>query len=362
VAVHKYIEQAFGTMAEAIRRHAAERPRATALIVGDETLDFAGLDARMDRFAAALQRDGLRPGEVIGICAATSLAYAVAYLGALRAGVVVAPLPPYASDDSLALMIADSGARIIFADLEMVVRLRPLADRRAFRLVALDESSAAVALSQWLEPAGAKPSPVDIAPADPFNIIYSSGTTGAPKGVLQSFGMRWAQAQRVAGQMGTDVVFVLATVMCSNLTLSLFFQSLTHGGAVILMPKFDPAGFLALIERHRATHTILVPNQYQRIMALPNFGDFDLTSMRIKYGAAAPFPAALKREVAERFPGKLLEFYGMTEGGGTTMLIVDDRPDKIASSGRPLEGHDIRIIDEAGRAAMSARSSGAPPT
>jgi long-chain acyl-CoA synthetase len=349
MAVHEYIAREFGAVTEAISRHTAERPDAAALIVGEETTTFAALDAMIDRVAAALQRDGLRKGDVIGICAATSLPYAFAYLGALRAGLVVAPLPPYASDESLPLMIADSGARVIFADAEVSARLSPLARKEMFQLVALDDSQGPTAWSTWLAPAGSQPAALNVGPADPFNIIYSSGTTGAPKGVLQPWGLRWAQAQRVSKQFGTDIIFILATVMCSNLTLSLFFQTLTHGGAVVLMPKFDPAGFLELIERHRVTHTILVPNQFQRIMSLPNFADFDLTSMRIKYGAAAPFPASLKADVLKRFPGKLVEFYGLTEGGGTTILMVDERPDKISTCGRPLDGHDIRIIDEAGR-------------
>ena len=66
-------------------------------------------------------------------------------------------------------------------------------------------------------------------------------------------------------------------------------------------------------------------------------------------GVAAPFPASIKADVLKRFPGKLVEFYGLTEGGGTTILMVDERPDKISTCGRPLDGHDIRIIDEAGR-------------
>jgi acyl-CoA synthetase (AMP-forming)/AMP-acid ligase II len=347
MATHKLIEQDFSTVAAAIGRHAAERPRDAALHVGAETLDLAALDAAMDRVAASFQRDGLAPGDVVAICAATSMNYACVYLGAIRAGLTVAPLPPYATPDSLSLMIADAGAAMVFADAEAIDRLKSTGAPTP-RTISLDGSPAARPFADWLAAAGTAPAPVAIDPRSAFNIIYSSGTTGVPKGIVQSYAMRWVQAQRASNHFSADVVTILATLMCSNLTLTIFFQTLAHGGAVILMPKFDPEGFLRLIEQRRATLTMMVPNQYLRVMALPNFSAFDLTSMRMKYCASAPFPTALKAEVVKRFPGALVEFYGMTEGGGVTMLAAHDRPDKLSTVGRPFEGHDMRVIDENG--------------
>ena len=115
------------------------------------------------------------------------------------------------------------------------------------------------------------------------------------------------------------------------------------------MPKFDAGHYLALAERHRVTHTMLVPVQYQRIMARADFGRFDLSSFRVKFCTSAPFAAALKADVLARWPGGLIEFYGMTEGGGTCMLPAHEHPDKLHTVGRPAPGHDIRLIDEAGR-------------
>jgi acyl-CoA synthetase (AMP-forming)/AMP-acid ligase II len=93
---------------------------------------------------------------------------------------------------------------------------------------------------------------------------------------------------------------------------------------------------------------MLVPVQYQRIMDLPEFDRFDLSSYVAKFCTSAPFSAALKRRVLERWPGGLVEYYGMTEGGGTCVLVAHKSPDKLHTVGRPAPGHDIRLIDEHG--------------
>jgi Acyl-CoA synthetases (AMP-forming)/AMP-acid ligases II len=94
---------------------------------------------------------------------------------------------------------------------------------------------------------------------------------------------------------------------------------------------------------------MLVPVQYQRIMALPQFGRFDLSSFRAKFSTSAPFAAALKADVVARWPGGLFEYYGMTEGGGTCLLVAHEFPDKLHTVGRPAPGVDLRLIDEDGR-------------
>jgi acyl-CoA synthetase (AMP-forming)/AMP-acid ligase II len=93
---------------------------------------------------------------------------------------------------------------------------------------------------------------------------------------------------------------------------------------------------------------MLVPVQYQRIMALPSFDRHDLGSYLVKFCTSAPFNAALKADVLKRWPGGLVEFYGMTEGGGTCILLAHEHPDKLHTVGQPAEGHDIRLIDETG--------------
>jgi len=330
----------FATLPDLIRAHAAERADKPALIAEDRAITYAALDRLVDRVAAALQRDGVGPRDAVAIVGAPSIFYAAAYLGALRAGAAATPLAPSTTDEALAAMIADCDASIVFTDTPAADRLasQPIAAKR----VSLDDWDA------WLAPQGAAPAPAAIAPQDPFNIIYSSGTTGTPKGIVQSHAMRWAHINRNARANFGEAVTMIATPLYSNTTLVSFLPTLGWGGTAVLMAKFDARHFLELAERHRATHAMLVPVQYQRIMALADFDRFDLSSFRLKTCTSAPFSPALKADVVARWPGALVEYYGMTEGGGTCALVATSFPEKLHTVGRPLEDHDIRLIDDEG--------------
>jgi acyl-CoA synthetase (AMP-forming)/AMP-acid ligase II len=115
------------------------------------------------------------------------------------------------------------------------------------------------------------------------------------------------------------------------------------------MAKFDAREYLELAQRHRVTHTMLVPVQYQRLLAHPDFDRADLSAFQQKFCTSAPFSAALKAEVLRRWPGGLMELYGMTEGGGGCLLAADQFPDKLHTVGRPATGADVRIIDDEGK-------------
>jgi long-chain acyl-CoA synthetase len=342
-------EIGFGTLSDLVRGHAASGPDRPALVQDARTLSYGELDALMDRVAAALQRDAIAARESIAICAGTSIEYAVVYLGALRAGVAVAPLAPSCTAEELAGMAADAGVKLFFLDAAVARTLEPVAAKIFARRIALDESSAGASLERWLAPAGARPRPVATEPSWAFNIIYSSGTTGTPKGIVQSHAMRWSHIQRAAVYgYDTSSIALLSTPLYSNTTLVCFFPTMGHGGAAVLMAKFDAARYLELAAKHRATHTMLVPVQYHRLMALPAFDSFDLSSFKMKFSTSAPFQAALKADVLRRWPGGLVEFYGMTEGGGTCILSAHEHPAKLHTVGPPAEGHDIRLIDENG--------------
>lgn len=341
--------EAFRALPDMIAAHAAAQPDAPALTQDDRSLSYAALDALMDRIAAALQRDEIKPGEAIAICAGTSPEYGALFAGALRAGVAVAPIAPSSTPEAIAIMAADCGARLFFVDAEVAAALASVRAEINATLIALDGASHARAFADWLAPETAKPAPTPISPEMPFNIIYSSGTTGAPKGIVQSHGMRFAYIQRAAPMgYGPGAVALLSTPLYSNTTLVALFPALGLGGSVVLMKKFDARRYLELAQAHRATHTMLVPVQYSRLMSHPDFDKYDLSSFQMKFCTSAPFSAALKEDVLKRWPGGLVEYFGMTEGGGSCVLIAHMFPNKLHTVGMPAPGHDIRVIDEGG--------------
>jgi long-chain acyl-CoA synthetase len=346
MSVHTSLEADFGTIAGLVGELAKTRPQHKALLDGDRDLSFAEFDALMDAVAVKLLAEGLAPRDSIAICASTSLEYVTVFFGALRAGIVVAPLAPSSTPESLATMIADSGAKILFLDASTCAGWAgPDLPR-----VSLDDTSPDIGFSAWHGPVGAKSPMIEVAPDWVFNIIYSSGTTGTPKGIEQSHMMRWLHVKRHGLEAyGADARTMISTPLYSNTTLVAVIPTLATGGTAILMRKFDAKQFLALAQKHRATHAMLVPVQYSRLMALPEFGNYDLSSFKMKFCTSAPFSAALKRDILQRWPGGLVDSYGMTEGGGTCILRAHEHPDKLHTVGQPAANHDIRLIDEDGR-------------
>ncbi|MFO1329190.1 MAG: class I adenylate-forming enzyme family protein [Rubrivivax sp.] len=340
----------FHTLPDLIAANARARPGARASVCHDRVVTYAELDALMDRVAASLQRDGCRSGDSIAICAYASNEYIVVFMGALRAGLAVAPLAPSSTPEQIAGMTADAGARHLFLDEANAMAVPAALTGAGVQRIRLDDSAGDSTLSRWLAAPGARPQPVTIERSAPFNIIYSSGTTGTPKGIVQSHGMRWSQVRRAeAGGYGHTTISLLSTPLYSNTTLVVVIPTLARGGCLLLLPKFDCSEYLRLAETHRATHTMLVPVQYQRLMNWPGFDRHDLSSFQFKACTSAPFRAELKAEVLRRWPGGLTEYYGMTEGGGSCILPCHLFPHKLHTVGQPAEGHDIRLIDEEGR-------------
>ena len=340
----------FQALPDLIAGHARTRPQDPALVDLHATLDYATLDAEMDRVAATLQRDGCKPGDTIAICALACNAYLVLFMGALRAGLAVAPLAPSSTPAQIAEMTADAGARHLFLDAANAAAVDASLTGPGVRRIRLDDSAGDTRLADWLAAPGSLPAPVSIERLWPFNIIYSSGTTGTPKGIVQSHVMRWSQVRRAeAGGYGPGRTTLIATPLYSNTTLVVVVPTLARGGCVVMMPKFDCAQYLALAVQHKATHTMLVPVQYQRLMQWPDFDLHDLGHFQFKACTSAPFRAELKAEVLRRWPGGLTEYYGMTEGGGSCILPCHLHPNKLHTVGRPAEHHDIRLIDEHGR-------------
>ncbi len=340
------LAEPYGDFSATLAAWATAQPDAIALRDERGALTWAEMADRIERIAARLVEEGLERGQAVAILGASSIPYALVFLAAVRAGGVAAPLTTSASADQLEEMARDSGADHIFIDRAKLSELGEGSFKGLTRIL-LDEE-----LDAWMAPAGTRAP--DFAPkrSDPFNIIYSSGTTGTPKGIVHSHGMRWTQFASTASSYcasGLEVRALASTPLYSNTTMVAFLAPLLAGGMVRVMGKFDAARWLAHAEEDRTTLTMLVPVQYQRLMDAPGLDGADLSALRLKYCTSAPFSPALKREVLDRMPGALIEIYSMTEGGLVCLLPAHEFPDKLHTVGRPAPGSEIKVLDDEDR-------------
>lgn len=336
----------FGDFSAILAAHAAASGDAVALRDDGGAIGWSALGERVERIAARLIEDGLQRGQAVAILGYSSIPYALVFLAAVRAGGVAAPLTTSASPEQLAGMARDSGASHIFIDRAKLAELGEDCFPGMTRIV-LDEE-----LDAWMAPAGTRAPAFVPAPADPFNIIYSSGTTGIPKGIVHSHQMRWRQFATSAAswtENGLEVRSLASTPLYSNTTMVAFLPPLLAGGAVRVMRKFDVLRWLEYAQEDRATVTMLVPVQYRRLMQEARYDAFDLSSLQLKYCTSAPFPADLKREVLARMPGALIEIYSMTEGGVVCLLEAHKFPDKLHTVGRPAPGSELKVLDDEDR-------------
>ena len=336
------LQNDFGNFSAVLGRWAELQPEAIALRDDTRELSWHQLHDRVERLAAQLLETGLQRGQSVAVLGTSCINYALVFLAAVRAGGVAAPLTTSASKEQLIGMARDSGAKHLFIDQAKSAELGADFVQELDR-IALED------VDDWMAPEGTRAPVLEPGTKDPFNIIYSSGTTGIPKGIVHSHLMRWRQFASTAASYldaGLPVRALASTPLYSNTTMVAFLPPLLAGGTVNIMGKFNTVGWLQRAQENKVTATMLVPVQYQRLMAEPRFDDFDLTALALKYCTSAPFPAELKAEVLRRMPGGLIEIYSMTEGGVVCLLACHEFPDKLHTVGRPAPGSELKVLDD----------------
>jgi acyl-CoA synthetase (AMP-forming)/AMP-acid ligase II len=333
--------------------HASRFGDKPALVDGPtgRTLRYRQLADGVERVAAGLAARGFAKGDVLAIYSPNLPEYALALYGAMAAGGAVTTANPLLTPRELAGQLADAGASVLVTVPPFLESARAAAEQAGVgEILVFGEAAGATPFAELLT-GGDTPPRVDVDPAtDLAALPYSSGTTGLPKGVELTHANLVAsarQSQAAAGFTAGDVVVGVAPffhAIGQNLILPC---SLRAGATVVTMPRFDLAGFLAIVQEHRVTCTVVVPPVVHALAGHPLVDDYDLSSLRWIGSGGAPLGAEAEQRCADRLGCLVVQGYGMTEGAATFAIAPLDAP-RPGSVGKLLPGTEARIVDPAG--------------
>ena len=325
------------------------RWRAGQLAVESETgrLTWGALAGRMNQVGRGLLALGLEPGDRVALLMANDLAYVEALMGVMAAGLVAVPLNPGVTEAALAAMLEDAEVAAVFATPEHASRLAPPASVRAGALLCAggDADGGWRHYEAWRDAQDPAPLELELSPNMLCNIIYSSGTTGAPKGIVHTHGQRlgWSRDVTLALRYYGGCRTLIITGLHSNISWASMLATLLAGGSLIVRSGFKAQETLSLIERFGVTNFSAVPMQYQRVLECGGFDRHDISSIRAVMCCGSPLPEQIKRAWIELLPHGFIELFGSTEGVATT-LEPEDAPARMRSVGKPAPGADIVIL------------------
>ena len=337
---------------------AARNPDRTAVIEPDgSVVSYGALAARADQIGRGLQALGLVPGDTVAGMLPNGAAVLALFFAALQTGLYVVPVNWHLSAAEVAYILGDSGAGAFVAHERFAAVAAAAADQAGIGKDARFAEGEVPGFAPLPELGrGDEGRPGQRTMGAPM--VYTSGTSGRPKGVRRALTGENPDSPPLAsswffGLFGLQPFDGHVHLCCSPLyhtaVLNFATISVQLGHPVVLMDRFDPETMIALIDRHRATHTHMVPTQFRRLLALPEpvRAKYDVSSLRAAIHGAAPCPQEVKRRMLDWWGPVVIEYYAATEGGGTGITAQEwlARPGSV---GKAWPGSEVRVLDEDG--------------
>jgi acyl-CoA synthetase (AMP-forming)/AMP-acid ligase II len=339
-------------LATLIPRHARFRPDATAVVFEGERLTYAHFGARVARSANLLRSLGIGKGDRVATVLANSLESLELVWAVAGVGAALVPLSPLLMPAGLASLLRGSDARCLVSQRSMLPVLEAIrTDLASVHVLLID--GAAGGFGDYGARAAAQPGtfvPEQCGPDDLFNIMYSSGTTGLPKGIMHSHYVRSMYCLLMATlfRMTPESRSLHTGALVFNGAYVTMMPTLYLGGTYMVLRQFDADAAIAAIERERITHVMLVPAQIIAILGSRQYRPERLASLECVISLGAPLLQEHKDRLNADLPHRFYELYGLTEGF-VTILDRDEAARKSGSVGRPTQFFEMRIVDAEGR-------------
>jgi long-chain acyl-CoA synthetase len=344
-------------LAVILRESARTHPDKPALISVEGTLTYAELDQASDLVAANLVADGIDPGDAIGVQLPNVPEFAVALYGILKAGAVAVPMNTLNKAREVGFFLTDARAQAMITAAECAdeglrgAEAAGVAKAYVVGAYEPDDVHAHVKARDFAEltaPASGGMPFVQRDPGDAAILLYTSGTTGKPKGVeLTHFQLYMNAVAHVEGfEMDSSTVVIAVMPLFHALGLSgILNATLSSGGSVVLVRKFDPLKVLEAVQEHRATVLHGVPTMYHAVLNHPQRTEFDISSLTTCGSAGAPIASDLLDSLERELGVTMIEMYGLTESG--PLATYNRRGDrKPYSIGKPIRGTEVEVWDE----------------
>ncbi|MGA6205853.1 long-chain-fatty-acid--CoA ligase [Nocardia testacea] len=345
------------TAGEQLARHARKIPDTPALRFAGTSRSYRELDERVSRLAHALRARGVGPGDRVAVLGLNSMEIVEAFLASNRLGAIGVPINFRLVAGEIAYLLADSGAKAAVVDARFATALAE-ARREAPQLLSClviggSDGAAGEDYEAALRDADPEFAAAAVDERDPAYIMYTSGTTGRPKGAVLTHDNLLLHAFSVAlhqGVSGDDRVALNGAPLFHIAGLSSYLMCLLPGGTFVITPSggFDPAASVELLARERVSSCFFVPAQWQAICALPGIADYDLSALRQISWGAAPASTTVLRTLIETFPqASVSTAFGQTECSPVTCTLRgEDAIRKIGSVGTPILNVEARIVDD----------------